>query len=59
MRRGQVMGIADWLRLLFPAFLKVLEALSDDDIQAERQAMIDLELGIARAKARRKFGPRP
>ena len=53
------MGIADWLRLLFPAFLKVLEALSDDDIQAERQAMIDLELGIARAKARRKFGPRP
>lgn len=53
------MGVAEWLSILFPTFLKVLEALAADSPLDERQAMIDLELQIARAKAARKFGPRP
>ena len=57
--RNQGMSVTDWLTLLFPTFLKLLDALVMEDPMAERQAMIDLELGIARKKAERKLGPRP
>jgi hypothetical protein len=53
------MGVAQWLSLLFPTFLKVLEALAADSPEEERAAMVDLEIQISRAKAARKLGPRP
>jgi hypothetical protein len=52
------MGVADWLTLLFPSFLRLLEALAADGPEAERDAMIALQRGIARGRAAKKFGPR-
>lgn len=53
------MGVTQWLTLLFPTFLRILEALATGDTDKEREAMIDLQTKIARAKAEKKFGPRP
>ena len=53
------MSVGQWLSLLFPTFLKVLEALASGSQEDERAAMIQLQESIARAKAERKFGPRP
>lgn len=49
----------EWLSLLLPPFLDLIKAIAADSQEDERQAMIDMELGIARAKAAKKFGPRP
>ncbi len=49
----------DWLTLLLPPFIDLLKAIGEDDTEAEREAMINLERKIAEAKALKKYGPRP
>lgn len=51
--------MSEWLSLLFPFFTRLVEALAEGSEEKERQAMIDLQTGIARKKAEKKLGPRP
>ncbi len=48
-----------WISLLLPPFMKLVEALCEDCEDKEREAMIELNLAVARVKAIKKFGPRP
>lgn len=53
------MGVWEFLSLAFPIVLKLAEGACEGCPDKEREAMVDLQTLVARAKAARKFGPRP